>query len=444
MVIGLGMTGVACCEALGALDAEVIVTDTRDDILALKAEAEKAEARGAIVMKREAAKALRPETVIVSPGVSISHPLVEGFRAGGAEVISEIELAFRLAEGRMVAITGTNGKTTTTGLAGEILSAYLPDVRVTGNIGFPLIKDVMTSDRDTVFVTEISSYQLEGCSTLKPHIAVVLNVQPDHLERHGSMEAYAAAKRKLIEKQGAGDFAVLNTDDPIVREMAANAGAEVMRVSVREEVELGGFKRDGTLTARTGCGEAIIGETSKMSLIGDHNHCNALAAGLCGLLMGAPAEGVREKVESFKGYPHRIEKVAELGGVLYIDDSKSTNTDSTLAAMNALGGRPLILILGGDDKGLDYSHLYDSVKGGNVKRVVTLGPGLRRMAGELIAAGYDAVDVADDMDAAVRAAAENAAAGDVVLLSPASSSFDLFKNYEHRGESFKDAVKSRA
>lgn len=435
------MTGLAVCEVLADLDAEVIVTDTRVDLSALRGAIDGAEAAGAVFMNREAASKLRPQVVVVSPGVAASHPLLEAFRRADAEVISEIELAFRLAEGVMVAITGTNGKTTATGLAGSVLSAKYADVRVTGNIGAPLIKQVKDSSPETVFVTEISSYQLETCGTLRPHIGVVLNVQPDHLERHKTMQAYAEVKRRLIENQQAEDFALLNAGDPLVAAMSAHTRARVLSMSVSGSNRPGCFINDTKLIVNLTGEDEEIADTSRMLLPGEHNALNALAAGAAGLIMGVPADAVRERIHTFKGFSHRIEKIAELNGVTYINDSKSTNIDSTLAALKTFSNSPVILIIGGDDKGLDYATLYSAMKL-SVKSAIVLGHGLLRMLGELRAAGFEAVSAADTMEQAVRFAAGMAAPGAVVLLSPASSSFDIFKNFEDRGEQFNHAVKS--
>ena len=434
------MTGRATVETLAGLDAEIMITDTRTDLAPLAASLEAVQAAGATFVPPGDLQHCGAATAVVSPGLSTRHPVVETLRAGGAEIISEIELAFRLLEGTMVAVTGTNGKTTVTGLTGHVLSAAYGDVRVTGNIGEPLIGAVADSTPDSMFVTEVSSYQLETCSTFRPRVATVLNVQEDHLERHGNMDSYAAAKRRLVETQGAGDTALLNGDDSRVRAMADHTGADVLFLSTRGETDRGAFVSRGSLVIRADR-DVTLADTAEMLLKGEHNHLNALAAGAAAWLLNVPDEDIRRRLCDFKGFPHRIEPVKTVRGVEYVNDSKSTNTDSTLAALRTFEGRSVILILGGDDKGLDYSVLYDEIKG-TVSHVIVLGPGLRRMASELRAAGFESVETADDMERAVSAAAADAEPGDVVLLSPASSSFDLFDNYEHRGMCFKDAVKS--
>jgi len=439
VVVGLGVTGRACAGVLSPLGVDVIVTDTRSDLSALGDAVAAVESAGARFAPAQEAANSDPQLVIVSPGLSPEHDFVKRFTDRGAPAISEIELAYRLAEGTFVGLTGTNGKTTVAGLTGHVLSAKYADVRVVGNIGDPLIEAVADSTGDTVFVTELSSYQLELCETLKPRVSMILNVQPDHLERHGTMDAYAAAKRRLIGNQGSGDSALLNADDPRVRDMAGRTGADVLFVSTRGEVESGGFVRSGVLTARIGNREVALAHVEDMRLKGEHNHANALNAGLCGLLLDVPADDVAGRLCSFAGFPHRIQHVAEKNGVEFVDDSKATNPDAVLAALRAFRGRPLVLLLGGDDKGLDYTEFYEAVRGA-ASHAVIVGPGLRRMAGELRAAGFGSVHTADTMDEAVRAAAGLAVPGGVVLLSPASSSFDLFKNYAERGRVFTDAV----
>lgn len=440
LVIGLGMTGCATATFLAERGADVTVTDTRADLSRFASALRQVQTAGANFVTAESVSDVAYDEVVISPGLPLEHPLVRGLRAAGADIMSEIELAFRLARGRIIAVTGSNGKTTVTGLIGHILSGAHEDVRVTGNIGVPLIEHVAESAAATIFVTEVSSYQIEACSTFAPHVSVVLNVQEDHQERHGSMEAYAAAKQRIIERQEEDGVALLNRDDTRVRAMADHTAARVLWLSAREPVDAGGFIRGGRLIARMNEYETDLGATGELLLKGEHNHLNALAAALASMLCDAPADLVRERLRSFRGYEHRIEYVETKNGVDFINDSKSTNTDATLAAIRAFTPRPVILILGGDDKGLDYAALYEEIKK-RVKRAIVLGPGLRRMIGELRAAGFAAVSAADDMSEAVRLAAAAAAHGDVVLLSPASSSFDLFSNFEHRGMEFKNAVR---
>jgi len=438
------MTGLACAKELNAFGAKsVVVTDTRtgEKLKKLAGEIEKVKAAGADFMDSADAAKLKPDFAVVSPGVAVAHKLVRGFADAGAEIIGEIELAYRLAEGMFIAITGTNGKTTVTGLIGEIMKSIRSDVRVTGNIGAPLIGAVAGSTADTVFVTEISSFQLETCTSFAPHISVILNVQPDHLERHGDMQGYAESKRRMIETQAAADFAVLNADDGYVSAMAPHTKAEVVFYSTRGGHVPGAYVRNGMLLVNVNGAENELMRASELPIMGEHNVGNVLAAASAAALAGAPKEKVVERIHSFEGFHFRIEKTAEKNGVLYINDSKGTNLDATLAAIRTFAPRPIVLILGGDDKKLDYSRLYEEVKR-SVKRVVVLGPGLRRTAGELSDCGFASVETAGDMEQAVRAAASAAVPGDVVLLSPASSSFDLFRNYEERGERFNDAVRS--
>jgi UDP-N-acetylmuramoylalanine--D-glutamate ligase len=375
------------------------------------------------------------DLIVVSPGVPFDVPQLVPARARGVPVIGEVELAARFLKGHIVAITGSNGKTTTTTLAGEILLAGGRKTLVGGNIGTPAITFVDQSTDDTWVVLEISSFQLETVETFHPHIAVVLNITPDHLDRHHTFENYAAAKARIFENQTAADFVVLNADNEPCAELEAKAKPPARWFSRLGEVGSGAFVREEQIVWRDEKGELEIMPVSEISLKGAHNVENVLAAVCVGMLAGIEPAQIRSAIAAFKAVEHRLEYVATVRGVEYYNDSKATNVDATIKALESFPGR-IHLILGGKDKGSDYSVLNSLLKE-RVKRVYTIGAAAAKI--EAQASGTEIVS-AGTLEAAVRRASQSATAGDVVLLAPACASFDQFDSYEHRGRVFKDLV----
>jgi UDP-N-acetylmuramoylalanine--D-glutamate ligase len=440
LVVGLGKSGVASALFLKAHGARVTVSDTksgdelRNEIPTLLDHGIKVETGG------HGERTFREQDlIVVSPGVPVDAPLLAQARALGEAVIGEIELAARFLPGSIVAITGSNGKTTTTTLTGEILTAGGLFTLVGGNIGTPAISLAERAKPDSVIVLEVSSFQLETIRTFHPKIAVVLNVTPDHLDRHKTFEAYVDAKARMFENQLGDDFAVLNEDDPTCVAMSARTRAQVFWFSRKKEVKQGAWVRDGNVLFRDGRGQREIMQVSEIPLKGAHNLENVLAAVCSGSLMGCAPERIRQTVRDFKAVEHRLEFVATIRGVDYYNDSKATNVDATIKALESFPAN-IHLILGGKDKGSDYSVLNDLLRQ-RVKRVYTIGSAAGKI--ELQIQGAEVVH-AETLENALRKANARAESGDVVLLAPACASFDQFKNYEQRGLVFKEIVHSLA
>ncbi len=437
LVVGLGKSGVASALFLKEHGARVTISDTksgdelRNEIPALLDHGITVETGG------HGERTFRgQDLIVVSPGVPVDAPLLQQARNLGEAVIGEIELAAQFLPGPIVAITGSNGKTTTTALAGEIMTAGGLPTLVGGNIGTPAISLAPRATRDTVIVLEVSSFQLETIQTFHPKIAVVLNVTPDHLDRHRTLEVYVNAKARIFENQRGDDFAILNADDPACVEIAGRTKAQVFWFSRQKEVKEGTWVREGNIVFRHGTRQHDVMLASEIPLKGAHNLENVLAAVCAGALMGCAPGKIRQAVQNFKAVEHRLEFVATIRGVDYYNDSKATNVDATIKAIESFPAN-IHLILGGKDKGSDYSVLNNLLKQ-RVKRVYTIGA-----AGVKIESQIKNVEVvhAETLENALRQANALAQPGDVVLLAPACASFDQFKNYEERGTVFKEIVK---
>ncbi|MGD1021861.1 MAG: UDP-N-acetylmuramoyl-L-alanine--D-glutamate ligase [Candidatus Sulfotelmatobacter sp.] len=437
LVVGLGKSGVASALFLKAHGARVAVSDTKsgdelhNEIPVLLDHGITVETGG------HGERTFRgQDLIVVSPGVPVdAAPLVQA-RSLGEAVIGEIELAAQFLPGPIVAITGSNGKTTTTTLTAEILTAGGLSTLVGGNIGTPAISLADRAKHDTVIVLEVSSFQLETIQTFRPKIAVVLNVTPDHLDRHRTLEVYVDAKARIFENQRSDDFAVLNEDDPTCVTMAARAQAQIFWFSRQKEVKQGAWVRDGNILFRDSAGQREIMQVSEIPLKGAHNLENVLAAVCASALMGCAPEKIRQAVRNFKAVEHRLEYVATIRGVDYYNDSKATNVDATIKALESFPAN-IHLILGGKDKGSDYSVLNDLLRQ-RVKRVYTIGAAAAKIESQI--QGVEVVH-AETLENALRKANAVAQPGDVVLLAPACASFDQFKSYEHRGKVFKEIVR---
>jgi UDP-N-acetylmuramoylalanine--D-glutamate ligase len=381
------------------------------------------------------------QLVVLSPGVPTKSIPVRYCERAGAEVIGEVELAARHLRGRLVAITGTNGKTTTTTLVGELLKGAGLDARVGGNIGTPLTSLVESSTDGGWTVAEVSSYQLETIREFHPQVAIVLNLMPDHMDRYDSLTDYAAAKHNVFRNQTGGDIAILNADDQIVSSWAPGLRAHVTLFSVRRELEDGLFLRAGReIVSRTRDGEKVLLTRDEIALRGLHNVENVLAALAAGLACGASPGSMRETVKNFRPVEHRLEFVAEIGGVKFYNDSKATNVDAAVKAFEAFADEPgrVVLILGGRGKNAPYAPLAPLVAR-KCRALITVGEDAGRIEAELKSFA-PAVERAADMADAARRARGRAEPGDTVLLAPACASFDMFESYEHRGRVFKEAV----
>lgn len=380
------------------------------------------------------------DLVLMSPGIPLDLPFVRSFLRRGVEVTGDIEIAYRESDAKVIAITGTNGKTTSTTLTGAIFSDFFPKVSVAGNIGSPILDELRTFDRQTYVVTELSSFQLESIKTYRPHIAAILNITEDHLNRHKTMENYIAAKFRIFENQGEDDFLVLNADDEILAGCSIETASQIVYFSRKKELEKGVFIRGDRIVSTLKGEEEEIMKTEEILLPGAHNIENVLACVAISLLAGIPAKTVRKNIAAFRGVAHRIEWVREVGGVSYWNDSKATNPDSAIKAVEAFSA-PIVLIAGGMDKKSDFSQWLNICKG-RVKTLILLGEtreNIRKAAEEL---GFTQIRIVEDMRQAVEQASEEAEAGDVVLLSPACASWDMYPNFEVRGEEFKRFVEN--
>jgi len=381
----------------------------------------------------------RQDLIVVSPGVPLDTPELAQVKSFGLPVIGELELAARFLKGKMLAVTGSNGKTTTTTLLGEILTAAGLPTLVGGNIGVPVVALIDQSTDQTWSVLEVSSFQLESTDEFHPAIAVILNITPDHLDRHGSFENYAAAKERISARQSAEDSLVLNADNPRAAEAANRSAARVYWFSIEHPVPRGAWLEQGSVVYRSAEDAATenVMPLRGIPLKGAHNIENVLAAVVAARLAGVPVEAIRSAIESFQAVEHRLEYVATRKGVEFYNDSKATNVDATAKAIAAFSGG-IHLILGGKDKNSDYTQLAELLRE-RVSAVYTIGSAAEKIESHL--RGVVSIHSCETLDKAVQVAASAARPREVVLLAPACSSFDQFENYEHRGRVFKQLVK---
>ncbi len=431
LVIGAGKSGVAAANFLASRGSSVVISDPKqEELLMLAANLDPAVRKDFGQQTPSIAEAT--SLVVVSPGVPPDIPLVAEAHRRGIPVISEIELAFREIEGRTIAITGSNGKSTTTALTGEILDKAGCSPIVAGNIGQPLISAVAPGDRD--YVIELSSFQLEAVDTFRADVAVLLNITPDHMDRYATVDDYAAAKYRVFRNQGRSDVAVVNADD--ARTTNPETAAKVRRFSTTKKLDEGAFlDGDDMVLSVEGRVERI--PRSALLIPGIANVENALAGWLAADALGVGRNPVESAFRSFRGLPHRMVVVRDLAGVRYINDSKGTNVDATLKSLEGMEDGCVFLILGGKDKNGEFERMRDLVAK-KARAVLTIGSASDRIAEALSGVG-EIVPVVT-MDAAVRHAHEHARPGDTVLLSPACASFDQYDNFEHRGRHFEELV----
>ncbi len=442
LVVGLGKSGLASAIFLRSKGAQVTVSDVRSvEALAQELPAlldagvmVEAGGHGLLTFRRQ-------DWIVVSPGVPLDTPELVQARGFGTPVIGELELAGRFLRGNVLAITGSNGKTTTTALCGEIFRASGQPTQVGGNIGVPVISQVAQSREDGWNVLEVSSFQLETIVDFHPKIAVILNITPDHLDRHGSMEHYIAAKERIFSNQTADDFLVLNAENAETQQAAVRAHSQIFWFSSRRPARQGCFIYQDAIVWRANEKAALepVLPVSEISLKGEHNLENVLAAVCAAKLAGISVDVIRKVVAEFRAVEHRLEFVARIHGVEYYNDSKATNVDATMKAIAAFPGG-IHLILGGKDKNSDYTLLHPLLKE-RVRAVYTIGAAAAKIEQQI--AGAATVVSCQTLERAIEQAATHAQAGDVVLLAPACSSFDQFENYEHRGRVFKQLVLAR-
>ena len=457
LVCGMARSGIAAAKLLLSLGAQVTITDTKPEA-DFGGALDELRAPGCVFALGQAADALiaGQDMMIISPGIAWAKPFVQSAIAQGVEVMGELELGARLTKGALVAITGTNGKTTTTTLVGELFRAAGRTTHVVGNIGYPITATAGISKEDDVTVAEVSSYQCEGISQFHPHVGAVLNITEDHIVRHGSMAVYIAMKRRIFDRQTAQDIAVFNYDDATCREMAKGLKAQVAWFSRREKVPFGAYVEDQHIVLKLGEGEQRVCRCDEVYIPGPHNLENALAAVTIAGVMGVPCETMREVLKTFKGVEHRIETVRELDGVRWYNDSIATSPSRAMIGTLSLYDFKIVMIAGGADKKVPFDEL-GKVICDKVKTLVLLAPekpleGFKTpAAGKIEAAvrgaenykdGAPVILHANNMKDAVRLARESAEPGDVVSLCPAATGFDMYKSFAVRGDIYREEVKA--
>ena len=439
LVAGLSRSGVSAAEYLISRGANVYVYDDVDDDNVTAAALKLSEIGCKVLKKDELTERISQcDVLVLSPGIPVDHPLPVAFRKEGKRIIGETELGALAVRCPVVAVTGTNGKTTTVSMLESIFRTAGKNAIACANIGRPLTSCYKELGENGIAVAEISSFQLETLYSLRPHVAVVLNITEDHLNRHYNMENYVYLKSRIFKNSAESEYVVLNYDDPIVRGFAEKTRANVVWFSLRERVE-GGYIADGSFYFN---GERLFSE-SELPLDGEHNRANALAAICAAKIMGVGNASVVAALKAFRGVKHRLQKIGELGGVTFIDDSKATNVDSAIKAIYSVKGESVVL-LGGKDKGYSYEPLFEAIKNSGVVHAVIYGENSFRILNAALKQGFTAVTLCRPFDMAVRVAYLTAKRGQNVLLSPASASFDAFKSYEERGNRFAEMVNALA
>jgi UDP-N-acetylmuramoylalanine--D-glutamate ligase len=441
LVVGLGRSGAAAALFLQDHGARVTVSDTKSEAQLQKEIAALLDRGISLETGRHSERTFRDQDlIVVSPGVPADQPELQHARAMGIPVIGEVELACRFLQGRIIAITGSNGKTTTTTLVGEILSKSGKKTLVGGNIGTPVISLAGESSPEHLLVLEISSFQLETIEQFRPWIAAILNITPDHLDRHRTFEAYVNAKARIFENQQGGDFAVLNADDPTCVELKNKSKGALYWFSRKQRVENGACLSNDQIVFIASGLETPVLPVSDIQLKGAHNLENVLASVCVAMLAGCAPQQVRAAVAEFTGVEHRLEPVASVNGVAYYNDSKATNVDATIKALESFPGK-IHIILGGKDKGSDYTVLVPLLRE-RARAAYLIGAAAEKIASQI--QGATRIVSSGTLDRAVRQASEAAVSGDIVLLAPACASFDQFENYEQRGRVFKNLVQALA
>ena len=439
LVFGSGISGIGACRLLEQVGKEVILYDGNASLDADKIREQLGSAKSVEIVLGELSEEVIDslDLVVMSPGVPTDLPVVNHMREKGIPIWGEIELAYFYGKGDVLAITGTNGKTTTTALLGEIMKNYKESVYVVGNIGNPYTTVALDMTEESVAVAEVSSFQLETIYSFRPKVSAILNITPDHLNRHHTMENYIAAKEDIAKNQSAEDVCVLNYEDEVTRKFGERLQCQVLYFSSQRKLEKGIFLDGGNIIYK-GDEEVVVCHVDELQILGTHNHENVMAASAMALSYGVPIEVVRETVKSFAGVAHRIEYVCEKHGVAYYNDSKGTNPDAAIKGIQAMNRRTL-LIGGGYDKDSEYEEWIQSFDG-KVKHLVLLGQTREKIAEAARNVGFENIILVDTLEEAVQTCAELAEPGDAVLLSPACASWGMFKNYEERGDKFKDFV----
>ncbi|MEG0998526.1 MAG: UDP-N-acetylmuramoyl-L-alanine--D-glutamate ligase [Clostridiales bacterium] len=438
LILGSGKSGISAAKFLLERQAQV---DLYDDNSEKKPIYSEIAAANLFLGKEPNLEENNYDFAVISPGIPLSNTLSMSLKAHNIPILGELELAARFLKAPIIGITGTNGKTTTTTLVGEILKEAGQNVFVCGNIGVPLLNAV-DGEYDYI-VVEMSSFQLETIEKLDAKVSLFLNLTPDHLNRHGNMQGYLAAKANLAKCQGKNSFTVINYDDKYFSDLEKTIKSKCVYFSMKEILYQGTFLKEDTIVFRYDHGDGAVDEPimnkNEIKLLGPHNLENAMGAITIAKLLGVNAKVIKKTLKAFKGVEHRMEKVCTIKGVTYINDSKATNPDSVLKALASYGDTPLILIAGGRNKGSDFEEL-SKVISKRVKYMVLMGECANEMAESAKSVGYNEFEIVNNMAEAVLRAADLGQNGDIVLLSPATASFDQFNSFQHRGEVFKDNV----
>ncbi len=437
LILGVSKSGFNACKFLLNNGAECYFYEEFESEKTLDA-MDKLKALGASQVSKENVDNViyAIDVLIISPGVKINHEVAVKCRQLGKRIMGELEFGFQALMPEIIAVTGTNGKTTTVNLINSIYNNASKNTHLLGNVGVPICEKIDKIERNSVCIVEVSSFQLESVSAFCPHISCVLNISPDHLERHFTMENYVYLKKRIFKNQKESEYTVLNFDDQTVKGFFEEVRSKIVWVSVNEKVD-GAYRLDGKLYFK---GEYIMDENS-LILNGEHNVQNALFAIACAKIDGIDNKDIVSALENFKGIEHRIELVDKINGVSFFNDSKSTNTNSTINAIKSIS-LPKILILGGSEKGEKYDELFKAIKSYNVKHVVLCGASRFNMLTTAIASGYSDITLTKTLDSAMKVSVILAEDGDGVILSPACASFDEFSSYEERGKVFKTFVES--
>ena len=441
LVFGSGKSGIGAAKLLESQKADVILYDGKESLdQTVLREKLGEDSKTEIILgelKEEVIDTL--DLTVMSPGVPTDLPVVEHMREKNIPIWGEIELAYVCGKGDVLAITGTNGKTTTTALLGEIMKNWKESVFVVGNIGNPYTSVVDDMTDETVVVAEISSFQLETVHTFRPKVSAILNITPDHLDRHHTMEAYIAAKESIAMNQTKDEVCVLNYEDEVTRTFGEKTSASAFYFSSQRKLDKGIYLENDNIIYSNGTEEILICNVNDLQLLGVHNFENVMAAVAMAVSYGTPLDIIRESIKRFGGVEHRIEYVCEKNGVVYYNDSKGTNTDAAIKAIGAMN-RPTYLIGGGYDKNACYDEWIESFQG-KVKTLVLLGQTKEKIAESARKCGFNEIKIVDTLEEAVQECAKMAQPGEAVLLSPACASWGMFNNYEERGDKFKELVK---
>ena len=440
LILGLAISGVSTAKALTKMGASIIISDMKKKEELKEYIEELKDFNVKYVLGSNDVDLETIDLVIKSPGIPVEIPIIKKAESMGIEVITDIELASRISRNNMIAITGTNGKSTTTTLIGEIFKLSGKKAHVTGNIGVGILWEIVNSKEEDIFIIEASSFQLESTKNFKPNVSVIINITPDHINWHKTFDKYVYAKKKIFLNQNEDDYTILNYDDPIVRGFKDEVNSKVFFFSTDNILDKGVYLEDGFIVVNDGINKLKVLKPSEIRIPGKHNLQNALASIAAAYVMGIDIKTIANTLREFSGIDHRLKYVDTINGMNFYNDSKGTNPESSIAAVKAIDS-PIILIAGGMDKESDFQDFVDSFNG-KVKDLILLGETANKIKNIAISKGFNNIYIVDNMEGAVRKAYEVGEKGDNILLSPACASWDMYKSYEERGNDFIRAVKS--